>query len=67
MPVSSALTRTYIFWPGFRASSISRTVLPRADLLLRRDRILEVEDQGIGRRLLGVFELALAVAGNEQE
>ena len=40
---------------------------PRADLLLRRDRILEVEDQRIGRRLLGVFELALAIAGNEQE
>src|SRR6186713_723045 len=26
MSVSSALTRTYILWPGFRASSISRTV-----------------------------------------
>src|SRR5688572_4206704 len=26
MSVSSALTRTYIFWMGFRASSISRTV-----------------------------------------
>src|SRR5437016_5579362 len=26
MPVSSALTRTYILWFGFRASSISRTV-----------------------------------------
>ena len=26
MSVSSALTRTYIFWLGFRASSISRTV-----------------------------------------
>ena len=40
---------------------------PRADLLVRRDRILEVEDQRVGRGLLGVFELALAVAGNEQE
>ena len=40
---------------------------PRADLLVRRDRILEIEDQRVGRGLLGVFELALAVAGNEQE
>ncbi len=40
---------------------------PRADFLVRRDRILEVEDQRVGRRLPGIFELALAVAGNEQE
>ena len=40
---------------------------PRADLFVRRNGILKIEDQRIGRRLLGVFELALAVAGNEQE
>ena len=40
---------------------------PRADLLVRRNRILEIEDQRVGRGLLGVFELAQAVAGNEQE
>src|SRR5438128_52304 len=40
---------------------------PRADLLLRRDRILKVEDQRIGRSLLGAFKLAQAVARNKQE
>jgi hypothetical protein len=28
---------------------------------------LEIEDQRVGRGLPGVFEFALAVAGNEQE
>ena len=40
---------------------------PRTDLLLRGNRILEIEDQRIGRGLLGAFELAQAVTGNEQE
>ena len=40
---------------------------PRADLLLRRDRILKVEDQRIGRSLLGAFKFAQAVARNKQE
>ena len=39
----------------------------RADLFVRRDRILEVEDQRVGGRLLGVFELAQAVARNKQK
>ena len=40
---------------------------PGTDLFLRRNRILEIEDQRIGRDLLRVFELAQAVARNEQK
>jgi hypothetical protein len=40
---------------------------PGADLFIRRDRILEVEDQRLGRSFLGVFELAQAVTRDEQE
>ena len=39
----------------------------RDHLLVRRDRILEIEDQGVGGGLLRALELADAVAGNEQE
>ncbi len=39
----------------------------RHHLLLRRDGILEVENQGIGRGLLRALELPWAIAGNEQE
>src|SRR5205085_12352451 len=41
--------------------------LARGDLALRRDGILEIEDQRVGRGLLGAFEFPDAVAGDEQE
>ena len=40
--------------------------LPRAGLAVRRNRVLEVEDQRIGAGLGPLRELALAVGGNEE-
>ena len=37
------------------------------DLMIGRDRIFQVENQRIGRRLLAAFEFSGAVAGDEQE
>ena len=52
---------------GALSSSSCATMLARGGLLRRRDGILEIEDQRVGADAARLGELALGIAGNEQQ